>query len=65
MHIYLTRKGTEYAEEVYDRHCTIKKFLQTLGVNAADAEDDACEMEHVISENTFKAIKLFVTEKNK
>lgn len=65
MHIYLTRKGTEYAEEVYDRHCTIKKFLQTLGVNAADAEDDACEMEHVISENTFKAIKLFVTENSK
>ncbi len=62
LHIYLTKKGEEYATEVYDRHCTITEFLQLLGVNARDAETDACEMEHVISESTFKAIKNFVTE---
>lgn len=60
MHIYLTRKGEEYAARVYDRHCTLKEFLEKLGVNTADAEADACEMEHVISEAAFEAIKNFV-----
>lgn len=62
MHIYLTKKGEEYAESVYERHCAIKKFLLVLGVNELDAEADACEIEHVISENTFKAIKNYVTK---
>ena len=62
MHIYLTKKGEEYASEIYDRHCTLTKFLQLLGVNTHDAETDACEMEHVISESTFKAIKEFVSK---
>ena len=60
MHIYLTKNGEKYATEIYDRHCTLTKFLQLLGVNTLDAETDACEMEHVISESTFKAIKNFV-----
>lgn len=64
MHIYLTPKGAEYAESIYERHCTLKQFLQLLGVPEHDAEKDACETEHVISESTFKAIKNFVT-KNK
>ena len=64
LHIYLTKKGEECAKEIYDRHCTLKSFLQHLGVNTLDAEKDACEMEHVISESTFNAIKEFV-EKNK
>ena len=64
MHIYLTKKGEEYACRVYDRHCTLKSFLQLLGVNRMDAEADACEVEHVISEATFEAIKKFVNEKN-
>ena len=62
MHIYLTAKGEEYANRVYDRHCTIKKFLQLLGVNSLDAEKDACEMEHGLSEASFGAIKKFVEE---
>ena len=60
MHIYLTQNGEEYASRVYDRHCTLKQFLQLLGVNRIDAEADACEVEHVISEATFEAIKKFV-----
>lgn len=63
LHIHLTQKGEEYAARVYDRHCTLKSFLQLLGVNHLDAEADACEMEHVISEATFGAIKNFVAEK--
>lgn len=65
LHIYLTKKGEEYAVRIYDRHCTITEFLQQLGVNSLDAETDACEIEHVISKETFEAIKKFVAEKNK
>ena len=57
MHIYLTLKGEEYAEKVYERHCIITEFLLMHGVNQADAENDACEMEHVISEATFEMMK--------
>ncbi len=63
MHIYLTAKGEEYALKVYERHCTIKEFLLLHGVNDADADADACEMEHVVSEATFEAMKAFVAEK--
>lgn len=62
MHIYLTTKGAEYAESIYDRHCTLKKFLLSLGVNEPDAENDACEMEHVISQATFNAIKNIINK---
>lgn len=64
LHIYLTAKGFSYAESVYDRHCTLKQFLQQLGVNQLDAEADACEMEHVLSPAAYTAIKKFV-ENNK
>lgn len=64
MHIYLTKKGVEYAENIYDRHCTVRTFLTMHGVNEADADADACEMEHVISETTFQMMKRFVKEKN-
>ena len=60
MHIYLTAKGEEYAEKVYERHCIIKDFLLLHGVNAVDAENDACEMEHVISDTTFEMMKSYV-----
>ena len=60
MHIYLTKKGEDYAGEVFDRHCTITKFLQKLGVNESDAEADACKMEHILSEASFEAIKKFL-----
>ena len=58
MHIYLTQKGAEYAKEVYERHCIITEFLKMLGVEAADAERDACEMEHVVSPSTFRNEKV-------
>lgn len=62
MHLYLTPKGTEYAEQIYEKHCIIRAFLLNLGVNAADAERDACRIEHVVSEATFSAIKARVGE---
>lgn len=62
MHIYLTQRGEAYAKEIYERHTTLRDFLALHGVNAVDADADACEMEHVISEATFKMMKKFVSE---
>ncbi|MBD5583843.1 MAG: metal-dependent transcriptional regulator [Clostridia bacterium] len=64
LHIYLTKNGEEYAVKIYERHCTIKEFLRLHGVNDADAEADACELEHVISEATFDMMKSFVSNRN-
>lgn len=62
MHIYLTKKGEEYASEIFDRHCTLTSFLEKLGVSPQDAELDACKMEHVISAASFEAIKKFLNK---
>ena len=64
LHIYLTADGESYAKRVYERHCTITRFLQHLGVNSMDASADACEMEHVLSDATFEAIKKFLAGKD-
>ena len=55
--IYLTKAGLKLAEMIYDRHETLTSFLIGLGVSPQAAEDDACRMEHVISPETFAAIK--------
>ena len=56
-HLYLTEKGKEYAEAVYERHCIIRRYLMEHGVSAASAEEDACQMEHLLSEETFLMMK--------
>ena len=56
-HLYLTEKGKEYAEAVYERHCIIREYLIQRGVSPSAAEEDACNMEHVISEETFEMMK--------
>ena len=58
-HLYLTVEGKAYAEAVYEKHCIIRNFLQKLGVSAANAEEDACHMEHLVSDETFEKIKEF------
>ena len=55
--IELTEHGLKRANNIYDRHLTIGKFLIKLGINKKTAEDDACKIEHIISEETFSAIK--------
>lgn len=62
LHIYLTARGDEYAKKVYNRHCVIRKFLELHGVNSADADADACEMEHDVSEATFKMMEDYVNK---
>jgi DtxR family Mn-dependent transcriptional regulator len=61
-HLYLTESGKAYAEAVYEKHCIIRGFLQKLGVSAATAETDACNLEHLISEETFSKIKDFLSD---
>ncbi len=56
-HIHLTDAGREIAEKIYDRHRTLTKFFVNLGVDEETAADDACKIEHVISDKSFSAIK--------
>ena len=57
----LTAKGKRKATKIYDRHKTLTKFLmKTAGVSAKTAENDACRIEHIISETTFSGIKKFM-----
>ena len=62
-YITLTEKGKEVAERVYERHKFISQGLIKLGVDPKIAEDDACRIEHVISVETFEAIKKLSNEK--
>ena len=56
-HLYLTEEGKQYAETVYEKHCIIRDYLIKCGVSAEAAEEDACNMEHLISEETFSMMK--------
>lgn len=59
-HLYLTESGKTYAEAVFEKHCIIRDYLMKNGVSAANAEEDACRMEHLISDETFSMMKKFV-----
>ena len=56
-HLYLTQKGKAYAEEIYEKHCVIRNFLISIGVSPAQAEEDACAIEHFVSNQTIQAMK--------
>jgi Mn-dependent DtxR family transcriptional regulator len=62
--ITLTKEGHVIADKVYERHCVLKQTLINIGVSPEQAEKDACKVEHVISEETFDAIKEHI-EKHK
>ena len=55
--IYLTDTGRQIAEMIYERHRFITAFLTSLGVDEKIAAEDACRIEHVISEESFAALK--------
>ena len=63
--ITLTEAGNRLAEEMYDRHTTLSKMLMALGVDEETAGEDACRIEHVISDASFAAIKKYLSEKAK
>lgn len=61
--IYLTESGKEIAERIYERHLLLSSWLESLGVDPEVAVEDACKIEHVISAESFAAIKNHVNEK--
>ena len=58
--INLTDAGREIAQKIYDRHTLLTGLLTRLGVSEETAAEDACKMEHAISDETFEAIKRYV-----
>ena len=58
--IYLTESGQAIAEMIYERHQLLSSWLTFLGVPADTAAEDACKIEHVISKESFEAIKRHV-----
>lgn len=56
-YITLLEKGQEIAEKIYERHTLFSDWLVTLGVSPEVAAEDACRIEHVISNETFEAFK--------
>ena len=58
--ISLTESGKQIAEMVFERHELISKWLIGIGVSEEIALEDACKMEHVISQESFDAIKKFI-----
>ena len=59
-HITLTETGLEIAEKIYNRHIVLSKKLMALGVPEEIAVEDACRMEHTISDESFEAIRRHV-----
>ena len=57
--LHLTEKGLSVAEKMFERHTTITEMLVRLGVSREVAEEDACRIEHAISDETFLSIKRF------
>lgn len=60
--IEFTEKGREKAQNIYERHRVLTKVLEKIGASAEMAEENACRIEHVISEEMFEIIKKFVNE---
>ncbi len=58
-YITLTKEGKTVAESMFERHTILTEFLVKLGVNEAIANEDACKIEHHISEESFNALKQF------
>ena len=58
--ITLTEKGKKIANDILDRHRIISAFFESIGVDEKTASEDACRIEHVISDETFCKLKKFI-----
>lgn len=56
-HITLTEKGRDVAEHIYDRHNILSEFFMLLGVSHDNAVEDACKIEHDLSDETYSLLK--------
>ena len=61
--LILTDRGRTIAQKIYDRHKILQSFFERLGVDPQTADDDACRIEHHISDESLEAIKRFIEEK--
>ena len=61
-YLSLTDLGLEIAKKIYERHTIITDFLVKLGVDKETASEDACKMEHDISDKSFNAMKNFINK---
>ncbi|WP_426348834.1 metal-dependent transcriptional regulator [Alloiococcus sp. CFN-8] len=64
-YITLTEKGLTIAETMYERHTLLSNWLTQLGVNKETALEDACRIEHVLSSESFEAIKSHIAKNDK
>ncbi len=62
-YLFLTEEGQELAEKIYSRHNILTEFLLSLGVSPETAAEDACKIEHVISDESIAAIENRITNK--
>lgn len=62
-YLSLTDAGAEIAHKMYERHKFLTEFLIKLGVDERVATDDACKIEHHLSDESFEAIKKYVESK--
>ncbi len=60
--VTLTPEGKKIAKNIYERHTVLTELLMRIGVDEKTAAEDACRVEHYISDKTFKAIKKHVKE---
>ena len=58
--IHLTEIGREIAEKIYERHTILTEWLTRIGVDPSIASEDACKIEHHLSDATFEAIKNYI-----
>lgn len=58
--LLLTKEGEKLAKKIYDRHTTLTAYLESIGIDPQTAEEDACRIEHVISDKSFNVIKKIV-----
>ncbi len=61
-HLILTEVGQEIAQKIYDRHTLLTTLLVKLGVSEETAANDACKIEHAISDESFEAIKNYMNK---
>ena len=61
--LHLTDVGRDVAEKTYEKHCFFTRLLVEAGVEPKTAEQDACRMEHAISDDSFQKIKSGLKEK--
>ena len=64
-YITLSEAGKSFSEQLYERHTVLTKMLVFLGVDEETAAEDACRIEHVISDSSFVAVKKYFLEKTK